>query len=66
MSRLCHNCIISSITLFQIIIQRNESICYLVEFNDAPTVEFFNTVFIRLETIISQVCTIYKIKQFSF
>lgn len=57
MSRQCHNCIISSITLFQIIIQRNEGTCYIVEFNDAPTVEFFKSVFMQLETIISQVCT---------
>lgn len=57
MSRQCHNCIISSITLFKTIIQHNEGIYYMVGFNDAPTVEFFKSVFMRLETIISQVCS---------
>lgn len=57
MSRQCHNCVISSIALFQIIIQRNEGIFYIVGFNSAPTVDFLKSVFIQLEIIISQVCT---------
>lgn len=56
MSRLCHNCIIESIILFQIIIQYyEEDINNTDEFNETPTVDFLQSVFVQLETIISQV-----------
>jgi len=57
MSRLCQNCIISSITLFKIILQYyEEGICKsAVGFNEAPTVDFLKSIFMQLETIISQV-----------
>lgn len=56
MSRLCHNCITESIILFQIIIQYyEENISNIDELNEAPTVDFFKSIFIQLETIISQV-----------
>lgn len=56
MTRLCQNCIISSITLFKIILQYfEEGICKSVEFNEAPTADFLRSIFMQLETIISQV-----------
>lgn len=56
MTRICHSCIISSITIFQIILQHYEKDIYnIIEFNKAPTEEFYKSVFIQLETIISQV-----------
>lgn len=57
MSRMCHNCITSSITLLQIVIQyyEEDNNCKIAEFNDSLTVEFLKSVFVRLETIISQV-----------
>lgn len=60
MSRLCYNCITSSITLLQIVIQyyEDDDICKMVEFNDSLTVEFLKSVFTKLETIISQVSII--------
>eukprot|EP00102_Acyrthosiphon_pisum_P020797 XP_016658007.1 PREDICTED: uncharacterized protein LOC107883092 [Acyrthosiphon pisum] len=55
MTRLCQNCIISSITLFKIILQYfEEGICKSVEFNEAPTADFLRSIFMQLETIISQ------------
>jgi len=56
MSRLSENCIISSIILFKIILQYyEEGICKSVEFTEAPSVDFLKTIFLQLETIISQV-----------
>lgn len=56
MSRLCENCIISSITLFKIILRYyEEDICKSGELNEAPTVDFLKSIFMQLETIISQV-----------
>lgn len=74
MSRLCQNCIIASITLFQIMIQyyEKDNIYNIVEFDETPTIEFLKSIFIKLETIISQVrskiiCKVKKCNQyFSF
>lgn len=56
MSRKCQNCIISSITLLQIIIHYYEKyINDTAEFNEILTVEFFRSVFVQLKTFISQV-----------
>jgi len=56
MTRLCQNCIISSITLFKIILKYyEEGICKSVEFTEAPSVDFLKTIFMQLKTIISQV-----------
>jgi len=46
----------SSITLFKIILQYfEEGVCKSVEFNEAPTADFLRSIFMQLETIISQV-----------
>lgn len=56
MFRLSENCIISSIILFKIILQYyEEGICKSVEFTETPSVDFLKTIFLQLETIISQV-----------
>lgn len=56
MSRLCHNCMLSSITLFQIVLKYyEEDTSTMVEFNKMPNVEFLKSVFMQLETIICQV-----------
>jgi len=57
MTRQCQNCITSSITLFNIILQYFEEgiFCKSAEFNEAPTAEFLRSIFMQLETIISQV-----------
>lgn len=56
MSRLSENCIISSIILLKIILQYyEEGICKSIEFTEAPSVDFLKTIFLQLETIISQV-----------
>jgi len=55
MSRQCHNCMIASMTLFQIIIQYYEDTNDRNHVNEAPTIEFLQSVFMQLETIISQV-----------
>uniref|UniRef100_A0A2S2PIK9 Uncharacterized protein n=1 Tax=Schizaphis graminum TaxID=13262 RepID=A0A2S2PIK9_SCHGA len=55
MTRLCQNCILSSITLFKIILKYyEEGICKLVELTEAPSVDFLKTIFMQLKTIISQ------------
>ncbi|VVC28023.1 Hypothetical protein CINCED_3A019811 [Cinara cedri] len=55
MSRLCHNCMLSSITLFQIVLKYcEEDISSTVEFNRILNVEFLKSIFIQLETIICQ------------
>lgn len=56
MSRQCHNCIISSTQLFQIVLQQYEvDTCNIVKFNEAPTGDFLKSVFVRLQTILSEV-----------
>lgn len=56
MSRLCHNCILSSITFFQFVLKYyEEDTSTTVEFNETLTVEFLKSVFMQLETIICQV-----------
>lgn len=63
MTRLCQNCIMSSITLFKIILQYfEEGICKSVEFNEAPTADFLRSIFMQLETIISQVRILIKLR----
>lgn len=61
MSRPCHNCIVSSITLFQIIIRFSEehTRTNIVKLNDTPTVESLKSIFLQLETIISLVRNLY-------
>lgn len=56
MSRLCHNCMLSSITLFQFVLKYYEEDT-TVEFNETLNVEFLKSVFMQLETIICQVKT---------
>lgn len=57
MKRLCHNCIVSSITLFQIVMKYydEDAANNIVEFNEVLTEEILKSIFLRLETIISQV-----------
>lgn len=56
MSRLCQNCITESIILFQIIIQYyEEDVNNIDEFNEAPSVDLLQSIFVQLEIIISQV-----------
>ncbi|XP_015364062.1 PREDICTED: uncharacterized protein LOC107161944 [Diuraphis noxia] len=56
MTRQCQNCVTSSMTLFSIILQYFEEgiFCKSVEFNEAPTADFLRSIFMQLETIISQ------------
>jgi len=48
---------VSSITLFQIVMKYydEDAINNIVEFNEVQTAEFLRSIFMRLETIISQV-----------
>ncbi|XP_050435728.1 uncharacterized protein LOC126842684 [Adelges cooleyi] len=52
--RICHNCVVSSLTLFQIIIRsKEENERNFVELEEIHDVEFLKSVFFQLETIIS-------------
>lgn len=55
MSRMCYNCMIASISLFGIIIQYYDDTEDEIYVNEEPTIEFMQSVFIQLKTIISQV-----------
>lgn len=56
MTRMCHNCITSSITIFQIILQYYDKDIYnMISFSQIPNVEFYKSIFMQLETIVSQV-----------
>lgn len=58
MTRLCQNCIIASITLFQIVMNYYEEATInniTCEFNEIPTAECFKSIFMQLVTVIAQV-----------
>lgn len=64
MSRHCYNCVIASITLFQIIIQYYEDNENRICVNESLTTEFLQSVFMQLVTIIHQVKNkIYKFSE---